>query len=226
MARHDIVVIGASAGGVEALTQVVHELPARLNAALLVVLHLPPDAPSVLPRILTRAGALPATNPGDGDPIEMGHIYIAPPDRHLLVERGFMRVSAGPREHAHRPAVDPLFRTAAHAYGPRVLGIVLSGNLNDGSAGLSEIVRAGGAAIVQLPEESLFPGMPRAAAEYVPEARRLAMSNIGHAIAQMAAAPAERERKVSTTADFTSRDAVSGPHGVSGVGNDPESPIE
>lgn len=160
MPGHDIVVIGASAGGVEALMAVVRELPRDLSAALFVVLHVPPDRESMLPRILSHAGPLPAIHPEDGDAIEHGCIYVAPPDYHLLVERGRVRVMRGPRENRYRPAVDPLFRSAARAYGSRVVGVVLSGMLDDGAAGLMAIHARGGIGIVQDPNDALFPGMP------------------------------------------------------------------
>ncbi len=166
MPGHDIVVIGASAGGVEALMDVVRALPRDLPAALFVVLHVPPDGESMLPRILSHAGPLPAIHPKDGDRIEHGAIYVAPPDYHLLVERGRVRVVRGPRENRYRPAVDPLFRSAAQVYGPRVIGVVLSGMLNDGAAGLATIHARGGIGVVQDPDDALFPGMPTSAMRY------------------------------------------------------------
>src|SRR5438105_1971968 len=123
MTGHDLIVIGASAGGVEALRALVRDLPPDLPAAVCVVLHVAPHAPSMLPIILSRAGPLPAQHPVDGAAIQAGRIYVAPPDHHLLVERGVLRVLRGPKENRSRPAVDPLFRTAARAYGPRVVGV-------------------------------------------------------------------------------------------------------
>jgi two-component system chemotaxis response regulator CheB len=127
MPGHDIIVTGSSAGGIEALTQLVRGLPADLPAALFVVQHFPAGVASMLPHILRRAGHLPAAHAVDGEPIQPGRIYVAPPDYHLLVKRGYVRVTPGPRENLARPAVDPLFRTAARAYGPRVVAVVLSG---------------------------------------------------------------------------------------------------
>jgi len=164
---HDIVVIGASAGGVEALSKLVRVLPVDLPASVFVVLHVPAESQSALPQILNRVGRLPAAHATDNEPIEPGHIYIAPPDHHLLVRRGAARVARGPRENGHRPAIDPLFRTAAHAYGSRVIGVVLSGALDDGTTGLAVIKRRGGIAIVQNPEEALVSGMPTSALENV-----------------------------------------------------------
>ena len=153
---HDILTIGASAGGVEALTRLIGELPSGLPAALFVVLHIPPTAPSMLPLILNRRSALRAHHAREGEIIEMDKVYIAPPDRHLLVKRGHVRLSRGPRENGSRPAVDPLFRSAAIAYGPRVIGVVLSGNLGDGTAGLAAIKARGGIAVVQDPTDAII----------------------------------------------------------------------
>jgi two-component system, chemotaxis family, protein-glutamate methylesterase/glutaminase len=156
-----IVVIGASSGGFAVLQQLVRDLPADLPAALFVVWHVSPDSHGVLPAALNRAGALPVGHAVDGESIAPGRIFVAPPDRHLLVERGRVRVTRGPKEHRFRPAVDPLFRSAAFAYGPRVVGVVLSGALDDGSAGLRTIKRRGGIAIVQDPLDADVPSMPR-----------------------------------------------------------------
>lgn len=160
---HDIVVVGASAGGVEALSDLVERLPPDLPAAVFVVLHVSAAAPSLLPAILNRASALPAVVAEDRGPVEPGKIYVAPPDSHLLVAPGEMRLWRGPPEHACRPAVDPMFRTAAASYGPRVLGVVLSGTLDDGVAGLAAVKRRGGIGLVQSPEEAQFASMPSTA---------------------------------------------------------------
>lgn len=163
----DIVVIGASAGGIEALTTIVAHLPHDLPSALFVVVHVPSEAPSSLAQILSRAGALPAQTAQDKTPIEHERIYVAPPDRHLLLTADEIRVVSGPRENRHRPAIDPLFRSAAVSFGRRVVGIVLSGALNDGTAGLLAIKRAGGIAMVQDPATAAFSGMPKSALTYV-----------------------------------------------------------
>jgi two-component system, chemotaxis family, protein-glutamate methylesterase/glutaminase len=167
LAERNIIVIGCSVGGVEALQRLVGRLPRNLPAAVFVVLHLAPQSTSMLPTILSRAGELPASHPKDGEPIRMGHIYVAPPDNHLLLENGKMRVMRGPRENRHRPAVDPLFRSAARWYGPRVIGVVLTGALDDGTAGLSSIKKRGGIAIVQDPADAFCGDMPRSAMKNV-----------------------------------------------------------
>jgi two-component system, chemotaxis family, protein-glutamate methylesterase/glutaminase len=132
-----------------------------------VVLHIPAHGPSVLPRILSRAGRLQAIHPHDHQTLQSGVLYVAPPDYHLLVKRDHVRLTRGPRENSHRPAADALFRTAASHHGRKVIGVVLSGVLDDGTAGLLAIKQAGGIAIVQHPEDALYPNMPLSALENV-----------------------------------------------------------
>ena len=167
MPGHDIIVVGASAGGVEALITLVHGLPADLPAAVFVVLHMPAQGPSALPKILDKRGPLPALAAKDRQVIEKGHIYVAPPDNHLLIENGHMRVGRGPKENMHRPAIDPLFRSAALAYGPRAIGVVLSGMLDDGTSGLKAIKERGGIAVVQDPNDAIYSSMPLSAIQNV-----------------------------------------------------------
>lgn len=161
MGGRDIVLIGASAGGVHALSQLVGLFPRDLPAAVFVVIHLSPYSPSAMPTILSRSGPLPAVHPKDGDPILPGRIYVAPPDHHLLIEPDRVRLSRGPTENGHRPSVDVLFRTGAQVYGRRVQGVVLTGNLDDGTAGLATIKKKGGMALVQDPAEADYPSMPQ-----------------------------------------------------------------
>ena len=193
MPGHDIIVIGASAGGVEALAQLVRGLPPDLPAAVFVVLHISPDGTSVLPNILNRCGPLPAAHPEDNQAIQHGRIYVAPPNKHLLVKNGHIRLTRGPRENRNRPAVDPLFRTAARWYGPRVVGVVLSGMLDDGTAGLLAIKSRGGTAIVQDPGEAFYAGMPRNAIENVPVDRVLWVFDMAPALVELARQPVFEE---------------------------------
>jgi two-component system chemotaxis response regulator CheB len=159
----DLVVIGASAGGVAALIELVQRLPVTLDAAIVVVLHLPSGGRSELASILRRSGPLPVSTASDGAPVALGHVYVAPPDHHTLVEDGRLRLVVGPKENGHRPSIDPLFRSAAASRGPHVIGVVLSGMLDDGTAGLREVKRCGGVAIVQDPAEALYGGMAESA---------------------------------------------------------------
>lgn len=158
--------IGASAGGVEALTSLMRHLPADLPAAVLVVLHTPTTRTSILAGILDRSGPLRAVSPDDGEPPRPGVVYVAPSDRHLVVRDGLIRLLAGPRENGHRPAVDPLLASLA-AHGPRAIGVILSGTRDDGTRGLGVIKAAKGSVFVQDPEEAAFDGMVRSALEHV-----------------------------------------------------------
>jgi two-component system chemotaxis response regulator CheB len=167
LAKQDIIVIGASAGGVQALKTLVSGLPGDLPAAVFVVLHLGASAQSQLPAILAAAGALPAIHAVDKAAVKHGWIYVAKPDFHLVLEHGHMHVQHGPKENFHRPAINPLFRSAAIAYGNRVVGVLLTGLRDDGVPGLWEIKRHGGIAVIQDPEEAEFPDMPRHAAAAV-----------------------------------------------------------
>ncbi len=162
VANQDIAVIGASAGGVEALRKIVAGLQKDYRGSVFVVLHISPSSPTVLHNILSRAGPIPAMLAQDGDTIRPGRIYVAAPDLHLLVEHGKVRTTFGPRENRHRPSIDVLFRSAARAYGPRVVAVLLSGMRSDGVSGMHAVKHAGGTVLVQDPEEALYPSLPNA----------------------------------------------------------------
>jgi two-component system, chemotaxis family, protein-glutamate methylesterase/glutaminase len=176
--RRDIVVIGASAGGVEAIATLLHAMPADTAAAFFVVSHVLPESGNHLVDTLNTRGPLTAKHAEDGEEFRRGFVYVAPPDRHLLVKRDAVRVTRGPRENRWRPAIDPLFRSAAVAHGPRVIGIILSGMLDDGTAGLTAIKRCGGVAIVQDPDDAAFPQMPQTALANVEVDHRLPLSDM------------------------------------------------
>jgi two-component system chemotaxis response regulator CheB len=172
MPARDIIVVGASAGGVESLCRLVQGLPAGLPATLFVVCHFPPAGRSVLPEILSRQGPLLVTHAQDGETFHPGQVYVAPPDAHLLLERDAIRLSRGARENRFRPAIDPLFRSAARQFGPRVVGVLLSGALTDGVAGLLAVRSSGGVGVIQDPSDALVPSLPEnafrvAGADYV-----------------------------------------------------------
>lgn len=194
--QRSVVVAGASAGGIEALQALLSCLPRDFPASIFVVVHLAADSPGVLPDILHRAGELPAASAVDGDPILPGHIYVAPPDRHLLLERGRMRLSHGPKENRFRPAIDPLFRSAAYAYGPQVIGIILSGALDDGTAGLWAIKDRGGLAMVQEPGEAYNPSMPLHALRYVQVDYRLPVVELAQVLTRLVNEPVAEEGAV------------------------------
>jgi two-component system chemotaxis response regulator CheB len=189
MAGRDIVVIGASAGGVEAVAQVVRGLPADFPGSVFVVVHFPSSVTSTLPNILGRAGPLPARHAKSGEPIRPGVVYVAPPGCHLRLGDGRLQLSRGPKENGSRPAIDPLFRTAARSFGPRVVGVILSGNLNDGTAGVISIKQRGGVAMVQSLESALYPGMPRSAMEHVAVDYAMAPHEMGKCLAELAQQP-------------------------------------
>ncbi len=206
-----IVVVGASAGGVESLVALVASLPASFQAAVLVVLHLASGSTSVLPQILARSGALPAAHAEDGEPLRPGRIYVAPPDSHLRVEEGSVALSTGPKENGYRPAIDPLFRSAAAAYGPRAVGIVLSGALDDGSAGLLEIRLAGGTALVQAPDDAAYPSMPRNAIASARPQHVLPVAELGPAVVEIVARAVENGER--PMADDAQREEPATPGG-------------
>ncbi len=219
MAGRDVVVMGASSGGVEALIEIASGLPGDLPAAVFVVVHFPEGAPSVLPSILGRAGPLEAVHPEDGEPVRAGTIYVARPGFHLLVENvggplGRVRLGRGPKENHHRPAVDPLFRSAAIAYGPRVVGVVLTGARDDGTAGLAAVKRRGGVAVVQEPEDALFASMPEHAIEFVDVDHRVPLGKIAPLLERLCREPAGERgayEEVPEEMEFESKVAGLGP---------------
>lgn len=189
----DVIVIGGSAGSLEALRTLVSKLPADLPAAILVVVHIPNDFPSYLQQILSNSGSLRTIEPEGKQKLERGTIYIAPPDRHLLVEEGYVQVTRGPRENRHRPAIDPLFRSAARCYGSRVIGVVLSGQLDDGSSGLMAVKMRGGLTVVQDTGEALCPEMPTRAKHYADAEYELPVAEIANLLVREAGRGESRE---------------------------------
>ena len=178
MNSKNIIVIGASAGGFEALKELVSGIPADFQASIFVVWHMSPDVLGVLPQVFSRMETLPAAHAFDQEVIEDGRIYVAPPDRHLLIDAGRVRVTRGPKENRFRPAVDPLFRSAAYHYGPDVIGVILSGALDDGTSGLWTIKHRGGITIVQDPRDAEVPSMPENAIREVEIDHTLPVSEI------------------------------------------------
>lgn len=191
MATNQIVVIGASAGGIETLRTLLHELPATFPLPICIVVHSAPQAPGLLAEILDRIGTLRVTNARNRERLVAGHVYVAPPDCHLLVEPGLLRVTKGPRENRFRPAIDPLFRSAAQVYGPGTVGVVLSGSLDDGTAGLWAIKQLGGVAIVQDPADALFPDMPENALRHVNVDHIVPLADLAPLLVSLASQPVE-----------------------------------
>lgn len=177
-----VIVIGSSAGGVEPVSLLLSGLPSDLNAAVLIVQQTPGHSPNELARMLNKRCNLPVAIPDDGVKILTGHVYLAPPNQHLMVKQQSICLGNGPKENRSRPAIDVLFRTAAHAYGPHVIGVVLSGVLNDGTAGLMSIKTHGGTSIVQDPDEAVFDGMPRSAIALTRVDQVLKAAEIGPAL--------------------------------------------
>lgn len=183
--RKDIIVIGASTGGVDALKRVVGELPNDLAASVFIVLHTSPESPGLLAEILGRVGRLPTLTVETSERIRDKTVYVARPDYHLLIEPGTVRSAKGPKENRFRPAIDPLFRSAAQTYGPRVIGVVLTGALDDGTAGLWAVKHLGGTAIVQDPQEATAPSMPLNAMRHVAVDYCLPLSEIAAVLGEL-----------------------------------------
>jgi two-component system chemotaxis response regulator CheB len=183
-----VVAIGASAGGIDALQRLMRELPEDLPAATCVVLHIPASSRSLLAQIIARHTRMPVSQAMAGERLRAAHVYVAPPDWHLLVRSGHIRLDRGPKENGVRPAIDPLFRSAAEAFGERAVAVVLSGSLNDGAAGAAAVAAAGGAVLVQAPDDAIVPSMPEAALAAVPRAETFSALQLAHELSRRAAA--------------------------------------
>ena len=196
MPESSIVLIGASAGGLEALSTIVQQLPDSLPASVVIVVHSSTNGQGVLPLILRRISALPVAFARNGDVLAPGRIYVAQPDFHLIMGPNSLAVVHGPRENGFRPAIDPLFRTAARELGPRVIGVILSGALSDGTYGLSIVKHHGGLAIVQDPQDAVIPGMPQSAIQSVDVDYVVPAAEIGSLITRLAAAAADTKGRL------------------------------
>jgi len=193
MATRDIIVIGTSSGGVQALSTLVSDLSPALPAAVFIVLHVPSNVPSLLPRILARQTSLVVAHAVDGEPIKHGRVYVAPPDQHLLIETGHISLVHGPKENLHRPSIDALFRSAAHWAGPRVIGVVLTGARDDGTVGMRAIKLRGGIGIVQDPFEAPYPSMPLSVLRDVKVDYRVPLGEIATLLNRLAGKSVEDE---------------------------------
>jgi two-component system, chemotaxis family, protein-glutamate methylesterase/glutaminase len=207
MATRDTIVIGASAGGVQALYKLVSALPPDLPAAVFIVLHIPSHAPSLLPEILSRDSHLTVAHAKDGEKIERGKVYVAPPDNHLLIEDSHVKLVRGPKENLHRPSIDALFRSAARWAGPRAIGVVLTGARDDGRTGMRAIKQRGGLAIVQDPAEAPFPSMPMSVMQDMRVDYSVALNEIAPLLNKLSRETAEEERRypVSDEIEIESR---------------------
>jgi two-component system chemotaxis response regulator CheB len=202
MPNTQVVVIGTSAGGLEALRTLVSALPPDFPAAVFIVMHVAPQSPAVLHEILERSGPLPATSVTRADRIRGGHIYIAPPDSHIVLEPGRVKPTKGPKENRFRPAIDPLFRSAAQVYGPRAIGVILTGNLDDGTAGLCTIKQLGGIAVVQDPDDATYPSMPASALNNVNVDHRVTLADLAPLLVQLTAEPQEAPGEIIVPDDL------------------------
>lgn len=180
-----IIVIGASTGGVDALKKIIKNLPADIQASIFIVWHMSPDVRGILPKILSPLNVFPVAHAVDRDTIKKGHIYIAPPDYHLLLEDGRVRVSRGPKENRFRPAIDPLFRSAAFVYGKNVIGVVLSGALDDGMAGMWRVKESGGTCVVQDPADAEVASMPASVMRTMQVDYCMPAAEIGHLLGDL-----------------------------------------
>ena len=189
MKANRLVVIGASAGGLDAVRALLADLPLDFAAAVLVVIHVSPTGPSFLAQVLGRAGGLPVSEAVDGETLQAGHVYVSVPDRHLLVSRDAVAVRRGPKENRFRPSVDALFRSAAYTHGADVIGVVLSGMLDDGTSGLWTVKRLGGVSVVQTPSDALYDSMPKSALAQVEVDYVLPVADIGRLLCELVGQP-------------------------------------
>jgi len=212
-----VIVIGASGGGINALKVVASGLPVSLDAAVLVVLHVAASSPGVLPDILSRAGRLPSAHGRAGQSLARGRIYVASPDFHMLIDgQGRIQLSHGPKENHTRPAIDPLFRSAAMTFGPEVIGVVLTGNLNDGTAGLLSIKDAGGIAVVQDPVEAEAPGMPASATRHVAVDYCVPLAQMAPLLVRLTQSERSKERRIMPDRDRIETEIALGDEPLSG----------
>jgi len=197
--KRDVIVIGASAGGVQPLKDLLQLLPPNLAAVVAIVLHRSPYHDTSLPVVLGRHALLSVLEPADRDPVLSGAVYVAPRDQHMIFEDGCVRLSRGAREHHTRPAIDPLFRSAAERYGPRVVGVLLSGMGSDGVSGLIAIKKAGGVSLVQHPGEARFERMPCTAIAEDDVDAMLTVDELASVLAAVARGEAVEARRPSLT---------------------------
>ncbi|WP_128548601.1 chemotaxis protein CheB [Larkinella soli] len=198
MEKRNIIVMGASAGGFTAFKKIIAGLPSDLDAAIFIVWHMAPSIRGMLPQVLGHLTTMPVAHAQDREPIQTNRIYIAPPDHHMLLEPGYVRVTRGPKENRFRPAVDPLFRSAAYSYGSRVIGVILSGALDDGTAGLWTVKHYGGLAIVQDPREAEVPSMPLSAIRQVGVDHVVSLAEIPPLLIRLTDRPAPEKSPVAT----------------------------
>jgi len=208
MRGHGIVVIGTSAGGVAALQEIFRGLPRELPASIFVVMHMSPHAQSFLPKVVGRPGGMPTRLVHRSTKFEPGHVYIAPPDHHLILTRTEAQVNRGPRENWHRPSIDVLFRSAAQSFGPRVIGVVLTGFLDDGSAGLAAIRHEGGVTIVQDPNDALYPDMPLNALQAVKVDHCVPLSEIASTLIRVVDLPSGERPKEKVSEEVAIETAI------------------
>lgn len=208
MDGHDVIVIGASAGGLKAVSAVLGALPADLPAAILVVQHLAPDHESILPKLLNDVSDLRVTSPTDGEKVVPGRVYVAVPDHHMLLRDGRVHILRGPQENRFRPSIDALFRSAARAYGSRVIGIVLTGNLDDGTVGLQTIKKRGGITVVQDPDEAEYPSMPKIALRYVKVDHVVPVADAGALLTRLVAQPRAAQDAFPVTPEIEIESAI------------------